>query len=461
MQVPDAPASWKKSPGIASAWLLAGTMLCILYGAFLCSRPSEGLVDFKAVYYGAQCLLHHCDPYNPAEFINEFQAAGGSVPSGYNAYELRLFGNGAFVCINLPTALLLAVPLALLPWKLAYVVWMLLTASSLALAAWLMSRVAWRYSLALSLLLVCTVLLNTQYLFVSGNLAGIAVSLCIVAAWCFVEEQLALVGVLCMAVSLALKPHDAGLVWLYFLLAGGAPRKRALQSLTVVAILAVPAVLWVSHVAPNWAQELHANLLAGAARGNINDPGPAAPVRSPGSIVSMQSVISLIRDDPAFYNAISYILCGALLLAGAIKALRTRFTRENAWLALAAISALSMLPVYHRLYDAKLLLLMVPACAMLWTKGGRLKWSTTLLTAAIIVVNADIPSAVLLLIANSLHAQGMLATLALRRPFALMLLASGIFYLWIYLKSDRLLSDPVEKNLCDMPVCSAATVKKA
>ena len=41
---------------------------------------------------------------------------------------------------------------------------------------------------------------------------------------------------MCLAISLMLKPHDAGLVWLYFLLAGGIYRKRALQALVADAI---------------------------------------------------------------------------------------------------------------------------------------------------------------------------------------------------------------------------------
>ena len=52
-----------------------------------------------------------------------------------------------------------------------------------------------------------------------------------------------LAGILCMAVSLAIKPHDSGLVWFYFLLAGGVYRKRALQTLAVTVLLALPAIL--------------------------------------------------------------------------------------------------------------------------------------------------------------------------------------------------------------------------
>jgi hypothetical protein len=35
-----------------------------------------------------------------------------------------------------------------------------------------------------------------------------------VAAWCFIKGRFIPAGILCLAVSLAIKPHDAGLVWL-------------------------------------------------------------------------------------------------------------------------------------------------------------------------------------------------------------------------------------------------------
>ncbi len=438
--------------------MLACILLSILCGFLIGNRPNAQMVDFKIVYYGARCLLYHHDVYNSAEFERFYLAEGGVLPD--DPFRRQVFRYTVFLCINLPTALFFVVPLALLPWKLAYVLWRILLAASLTVAGFLMGRVAERYAPLPALLLVCAVLANTVFLFLQGNAAGIAVSLCVIAAWCFVEERFEWAGALCMAVSLVLKPQDAGLVWLYFLLARGKPRKLALQTLVVATVLAVPAVLWVSHIAPDWAGELRFNLLTGSAHGGINNPGLVGVVQSPDMIVNLQSIISIFRDEPRFYNAVSYIVCGLLLLAGAIRTLRVPFTRENAWLALAAISALTMLPVYHRLYDAKLLLLMIPACAMLWAEGGRLKWPAALLTAAAIVVTADIPSMLFTMTADSPPlASGLpetIATLALRRPFAFALLAAGIFYLWAYLKSDRLFPVPVESSLpVDAPALDA------
>jgi hypothetical protein len=137
--------------------------------------------------------------------------------------------------VNLPTTFIVIAPFAMLPWGPAHVLWMTLTAVSLILAAFLVWNLGASYAPNLSLFLICILLANCQMVFYGGNAAGIVIGLCVVAVWCFLRERFVLAGVLCLAISLAIKPHDAGLVWLYFLLAGGVYRKRALQTLLVTA----------------------------------------------------------------------------------------------------------------------------------------------------------------------------------------------------------------------------------
>jgi hypothetical protein len=387
------------------------------------------------VYYGARCLLEHSDPYKQSEFLRVYQEEGGELPS--DPVMSRLLLCAVPVCINLPTALFLVAPFAFLAWGPAHLLWMFLIASCLTLAAILAWLLAERYESGVSLFLICIVLADSEIILAGGNSAGIAVSLCVVAVWCFLKQRFVFAGVLCMAVSLALKPHDAGLVWLFFLLAGGVYRKRALQTLAVVIALGLPAVLWVSYAAPNWTQELHSNLLEASARGSLNDPGPASiSFRSADKIIDLQSVVSVFRDDPSIYNPASYLLCGALLAVWSVSTLRSRLTPARALLALAAIAAFSMLPVYHRQHDAKLLLLTVPACAMLWAEGGLTRWIALLLNTAGIVLTSDIPSASLVILTNNLHfgTVGMLEqirTVAVMGLAPIVLLALGIFYLWV------------------------------
>jgi hypothetical protein len=158
-------------------------------------------------------------------------------------------------------------------------------------------------------------------------------------------------------------------------------------------------------------------------------------------VISLQSILSVFWDDPRFYNLGSYLVCAPLLLAWAYVTLRARTTPSSAWLALASIAAISMLPVYHRQYDSKLLLLTVPACLMLWAEGGSLKWPALLMTTAGFVLTGDLTWAILLGFINHLHLGttgfgGKILLVAQVAPAPLMLLAVGIFYLWVYARKS-------------------------
>jgi hypothetical protein len=196
--------------------------------------------------------------------------------------------------------------------------------------------------------------------------------------------------------------------------------------------------MWVWHIAPNWVWELHSNILAFSAHGGINDPGLASSgAHGLAMVISLQPVISVFRDDPAIYNAGSYLLCAPLLLIWAFVTLRSRTTPARAWLALAAVAALSMLPVYHRQYDAKLLLLTVPACAMLWAEGGPIGRLALLLNTAGFVLTGDLTWVVLLGLIHRLHlpatelSQWILIAVQVF-PAPLIILSISVFYLWVY-----------------------------
>jgi hypothetical protein len=399
-------------------------------------------VDFTGIYYDARCLLQHDDPYKEGEPLRVFLAEKGKIPQTLQGIQLQGFKEILTHNVYLPTASIVIVPFATLPWGTACWLWMIITAGSLTLAAFLMWNSGANDAPIVSGGLICFILLNCESIYVNGNAAGIAVGLCVAAVWCFLHERFVQAGILCLALSLVLKPHDAGLVWLYFLLAGGIHRKRALQVLALTAALCLPGILWVTHVAPNWMQELHSNLLVAEAPGGLSNPGlTSANMRTPDHVIDLQTVISVFRDDPRIYNSISYVVCGALLLVWSVGTLRLSFSRQRAWLALAAVAALAMLPVYHRAHDARLLLITVPACAMLWAGGRPIRWVALLMTTAGFIFTADIPLSILAILTNNLHistaeVSGQILTAVLMRPTPLILLAMGIFYLWVYMRHD-------------------------
>jgi hypothetical protein len=188
-------------------------------------------------------------------------------------------------------------------------------------------------------------------------------------------------------------------------------------------------------------QDWQSNLSAISAHGGINDPGPASIVNSHklDMIIDLQTVISVFRDDPRIYNPVSYLVCGALLLVWSVSTLRSRLSQAITWLGLAAIVPLTMLVTYHRPWDAKLLLLTVPACALLWAEGGPIGWIALLVNTAALVLTGDIPLTILLILTRNLHLSaatlsGKIVMVVLARPVPLILLVMGIFYLWVYIQ---------------------------
>jgi hypothetical protein len=309
-------------------------------------------------------------------------------------------------------------------------------AIGLTLSAYLMWDLGKDKAPRLSLLLVCLVASNAVILFTYGNAACIVVSLCVVAVWCFLRDKFVPAGVLCLALSLAIKPHDSGLVWLYFLLAGGVYRKRALQTLAVAALICLPGILWVSHAVPNWIPELQANIQVASAHGGLNDPGPTSVgFHNSDPMINMASFISVLVDDPRIYVPASYLISAALLLPWLLVTARSRFSQPRAWLALASIASLSMLVTYHRQHDAKLLLLTVPACALLWEERGWLGRIAVLGNISAMIVTADIPATALTILTAHVPLGATLLTHIqvglIDRPAPIALLGLAAFYLWV------------------------------
>jgi hypothetical protein len=417
-------------------WVLLCAGISVLWGTWI-ARGEDAWVDFRAVYAGARCLIHQHNPYNVSALEREYQSEDGQRPLD-SPSQLQ----AVVYCINLPTTLVILAPFAVLSWGPAHILWMILTGIALILAILLMWNAGARHAPRVSTLLACMIAVNCETIFAGGNTAGLVVGLCGIAVWCLLENRFVRIGVVCLALSLAIKPHDAGLVWLYFLLAGGGYRKRALQSVIVTAAIGLAAVLWVSHVAPHWMHDWHANIAATSTHGGINVPGPSrVEDGSIVSIVDLQAAISIFRDDPGFYNIATYLICGTLLLVWSIWTLRTRFSAAKAWVALAAVAPFTLLVTYHHLWDAKLVMLAIPACCLLWAEGGSLGKAAIVITLMGALLSGDVSLVLFEMAFGSLHTgtNGILAqaiTVALIRPASLALLAMGIFYLWVYVRHD-------------------------
>jgi hypothetical protein len=415
--------------------VLFGAIVFILVGAALENAAPVSAADFRVMYYSTRCFLSHCDSYNVDELKKFYHDNGGETAADTPTIRLT-----ETQYIYAPSAFSIVAPFALLPFQPAHLAWLALTAAVFIVAALLIWDTAAPHSPVLSGALVCLLLANSELFLILGNPAGLAISCCVIAVVCFLRERFVFVGILCFAISLMLKPHDSGLVWLYFLLSGSVNRKRALQVVGVAVLASTPSILWISHTAPMWIQEMSANLAANGAPGGLSDPGPnSMAAHGIGMLISLQSVFSLIRDEPGFYNPASYVVCAVLLFAWLFKTVRSKFTTETAWFALAPVALITMLPVYHRIYDARLMLLIVPACAMLWAEGGVHARLAAILSACAAILTGGIPWAIFLAVIKKVRLPGLLGTneslLILQVvPVPLALLVTGCFFLWVYLR---------------------------
>ncbi len=78
--------------------------------------------------------------------------------------------------------------------------------------------------------------------------------------------------------------------------------------------------------------------------------------------------LASFATTPHFYNTFTAIVSGLLFLPWLIATLRSPRTLDFSLLSLAAIAPITMLAIYHRAYDARLLMLTVPACALLFAE---------------------------------------------------------------------------------------------
>lgn len=392
--------------------------------------------DFGELYFGARTAILHQDPYQPKAVDTVFRHEGGVYPQVDPAAKII---SPIVIQINvyLPTAVFLVVPLAHLSYPTAHALWLALTAILLGIAGYLMWSMADPDGPAWLGWLSAIILADCETMLMAGNASGLVVSLCVIAAWCFLKNRWGALGVVLLAIALVIKPHDAGFVWLFFLLAGGVLRKRALQTLAVTALIGFATVIWMAPVSPHWFHELHQNNVLVSQPGGTSDP-TLAGMTSGGvcSIIDLQSALSMVFGRPQTYNLVAFVILAPLFALCLWIAVRKRNSIREHWLGLAAIAPLTLLPVYHRAYDAKLLLLILPAFVILWRQGGARRWWSLGITTAAVLMTSDVPRAIFMSGFEKKTAIGYTsAPLTALTP--MVLLATACFYLWVYWSESR------------------------
>lgn len=379
-------------------------------------------IDFKIVYSSSRCLMDGCDPYNSRDLHQEYANAGGDLSPDSDEGAFKWYP-----ALYPPFSLFLVFPFALLPFRLALALWMTLSAVLFVTAAFLMADLCRTWRSQLPLILLGLFVASSTMLVTTGQPSSFAISLCAVAVWSLFNNRIPVMGIMCFAASLALKPQIAGLVLVYFLLAAAPARRRAMIALATTAAFCIPGLLWAAKMpaASHWPQAIRTNLTASAVPGGINDPGPSSFTSM--MVTDLQSIVAVVDDEPLIYNLEAYLVAGALMLAWAYIALRAEPSSKKNLLGVATIACLSLLPLYHRHYDVRLLLLTFPALAVLVDEGG---WKGATATAAsIAVLCGSHPTFLRDHLALHQETLGPLKTILLMRTAPLAVLFSGLVYL--------------------------------
>lgn len=330
-------------------------VLFVLGVAYFCVRgPYRAVVslnsyDFATVYGATKAWMHGENPYDMPSVLKEMTDAG-HPPTEKNTEPPP--------SIYLPaTPPLMTALVGWLRWPAAKVFWCLLSiavfGASLIFvlghsalppqARWLLAGLVLFFSPTTSGLS-------------TGNPSVITCALCLLALHFGVTGRLWTAGII-LGLANSLKPQDSIIVCAVFLLFR---YWKALIVSFIIPVVGILISLWrAGSVATfiNWIHTCQAAVAGTFIAGGLSDPRPSNPFSY--HIITLPSIFGLFISNLRTEDVLSWIVAGTvaaiyLLMRGRIA------SSERFWRDLAFFSAVVLTIVYHRYYDAEILLAALP-----------------------------------------------------------------------------------------------------
>jgi hypothetical protein len=309
--------------------------------------------DFISPYLQSRALIHGLDPYSPEVLVRSWPSS--AQPPEFLARDLA---DGTLVIRRgIPTAypltcLVLLAPLAILPWPAAAYAWLAINGCLVfAVIPVLFKTIGfqpsdWRgylfiiFSLALAPL-------HTGL--ATGSIAISTVALCGIAWSTNLRGQEWMAGFF-FGLAICLKPQ-IGLPFLACYLLRRRWRLSAAVAMVVLASGAL-AIAWLAFHGTGWIQNYETDNRTLLSSGILSDFTERNPIRF--GLVNLQVLSYAVLNDARSANALALGI-GAVLF-GIWVLLAWRNQSGDLLLSSAAIAVISLLPVYHRFYDAFLLI---------------------------------------------------------------------------------------------------------
>ena len=371
-------------------WSAVLGILVLLAGAeFLWRGPvrfaeSSSFNDFISPYIQSRAWIQGRDPYSPENLVRLW-------PSGVERFYFlaRDLADGSLVrkrgipTAYPPTALVLITPVAVLPWRIAHLVWLAIGVLAYAVTVASVRSIAhlpWGARRTYVFLALALALAPFHTGLAAGSIVIVAVAASVAAMWAAEHQHNVMAGVL-LALAVGLKPQ-IGLPFFFYCLLRRRWRVTAIVA-GGIAILSALAVLRLAMSGTPWMQNYLYDNRVLFSYGSLGDFTEKDPIRL--GLINLQVVTYTILGNRVLANMLALAVAGTMGLAWLLLVSR-RGRRADDLLSLSTIAVLSLLPVYHRLYDASLLILPL---SWSWTALGgglgRLAKATLLLIMVFLV----------------------------------------------------------------------------
>lgn len=342
-------------------WIL----ICLAASEFIVRGPVRFLLipnnwnDLSQNYTASKLWLNGLSPSDPRNFVVLWKQETRA--------RLELTDIRTHLAPPLGGLVVMA-PIAVFPFRIAKILWLIVLLISFAASVWGLLLVGGfrRDELrTLAFVAACFALAPFQTGIASGNMSILVIALCAIAIWAAGQSRDITAGLL-FGVACSLKPQLGAFLVLYYLVRG---RWRLFGTAVATTTgLTVGAALYLQFRGVHWFQDYVHNAQGFVTANHIDDFSTANPSRF--TLINLQVPFFSITGQSSSANLLAFAVTGLLLCAWLYSVARG-LEHEFELLALAAISVLALLPVYHRFYDAALLI--VPLCWCMTVIVGQLK----------------------------------------------------------------------------------------
>jgi len=352
-----------KSPSPRILRLVIMGFLLLTAAEFVSRGPARYLQDpsewndFSQNYTASKLWLRGKSPADPKHFIALWKE---QTHVGLDVTDIRTH-------LAPPLGgLVVMAPVAAFPWKTAKILWLLVLLLSFAATVWVLvgiSTESWRENVIFVAIYLAFAPFHTGI--ANGNTSILVVGFCAVAIAAAIQKRDATAGIL-FGLACSLKPQLGSFLVLYYLI-----QRR--WRLFVVALgstiaLNVIAVFYLFVRGTTWLQEYLSNARAFVTSNSIDSFASDNPARF--TLLNLQVPFFSLTHHTDSANFWALVVTGVLVSAWTFLVLKSKQRHEV--VALGAISTIALLPVYHRFYDAAILVIPLCWCLVELTRSSEL-----------------------------------------------------------------------------------------